>query len=382
MAVVGVALLLRWLIGNLITNLDQQNINKSFDVLNQPTQFKIRDDPGFNDRSPIWPNMLWVGIKNTAISAVVGIAIAIVLGTLIGIGRLSTNWLVAKLSALYVEVFRNIPPLVIIIFFGAALFTNGPFPPMNPTSPPWEVKFPGTENTMLLLSNDRWGIPSFASTDGNTGLFWIALLVALAAAVAVWMWRTRVNIATGAPHRRVLFSLGTFLGLGIIGFLIAGNPFRISWPSVSESGRLIEGGIATNAGYMALTAALGLYTASHVAEIIRGSILAVPKGQSEASNALALSGFQRYRFVVLPQASRIAIPPIINQFLNLTKNTSLGTAVAYPEITALVKTAIGNGKPAVQLLLVLMAIYLVFSLTLVGDSELCQPSIPTGGEVI
>ena len=105
-----------------------------------------------------------------------------------------------------------------------------------------------------------------------------------------------------------------------------------------------------------------IYTASHIAEIIRGAILAVPKGQNEAANALALSGSQRYRFVVLPQALRIAVPPIINQFLNLVKNSSLATAVAFPEITALVKTSIGNGKPAPQLILILMGCYLIFSL--------------------
>ncbi len=360
-AVAAVVLLLRWLIGNLLDNLNQQGIDTGFDILRQPTNFTVRDDPGFNDRSPIFPNMLWVGIKNTAISAVVGIAMAVVLGTLIGIGRLSSNWLVAKLSTLYVETLRNIPPLVIIIFFGFAVFTFGPFPAMNPNSPPWEWKVPGTDSNFAILSNDRWGIPSFASTNGNVGLFWILLLVALVVAAGVWYWRTQVNIRTGEPHRRVLFSFLTFVVLGVVAFLALGNPLRMSWPAVSESGRVIEGGFATNAGYLAVTVALGLYTASHVAEIIRGSILAVPKGQSEASNALALSGFQRYRFVVLPQALRIAIPPMINQFLNLTKNTSLATAVGYPDVTALVKTAIGNGKPAVQLLLVLMVIYLLFS---------------------
>ena len=361
-AVVAVGSLLYWLINNLITNSSAQGISLDFGVVDQPTNFSIRDDPGFSDRSPIFPNMLWVGIRNTAVSAVVGIAIAVVLGTLVGIGRLSTNWLVNRMSMFYVETLRNIPPLVIIIFFGFALFTFGPFPAMNPTSSPWEVKFPGTDRTFLLMSNDRWGIPSFATTEGNTTLFWIGALVALAVAAAIWRWRTRVNIETGLPHHRVLFSFLGLLAVVIVVYLIAGNPYQISWPGVSENGRRIDGGIATNSGYMALTVALGLYTASHVAEIVRGSILAVHTGQSEAANALALSGFQRYRFVVLPQASRIAIPPAINQFLNLTKNTSLGTAVAYPEVTALVKTAIGNGKPAVPLLVTAMIIYLGFSL--------------------
>jgi len=359
-AVAAVVLLLRWLIGNLLTNLEAANIETGFGVLDQPTNFTIRDDPGFNSRSPIFPNMLWVGIKNTAISAAVGIVIATVLGVLIGIGRLSDNFLVARLSQIYVEVLRNIPPLVVITFFGFAIFTFGPFPAFNPSNPPSQLSFPWSDNTALILSNDRWGFPSLAS-DGNTGLFWILVLAALAVAAGVWRWRTKVNIDTGQPHRRVLWSFLTLLGISAVAFIALARPYRMSWPSVSESGRIIEGGFASNAGYMALTLALGLYTASHIAEIIRGSILAVPKGQSEASNALALNGFQRYRFVVLPQAMRIAIPPTINQFLNLTKNTSLGSAVAYPEITQLIRTAIGNGKPAVQLLLVLMIIDLSFS---------------------
>lgn len=359
-AVAAVVLLLRWLIGNLLTNLEAANIETGFGVLDQPTNFTIRDDPGFDSRSPIFPNMLWVGIKNTAVSAAVGIVIATVLGVLIGIGRLSDNFLVARLSQIYVEVLRNIPPLVVITFFGFAIFTFGPFPAFNPTNPPSQLSFPWSDNTALILSNDRWGFPSLAS-DGNTGLFWLLVLAALVIAGGVWRWRTKVNIDTGQPHRRVLWSFLTLLGISAVAFVALARPYRMSWPSVSESGRIIEGGFATNAGYMALTLALGLYTASHIAEIIRGSILAVPTGQSEASNALALSGFQRYRFVVLPQAMRIAIPPTINQFLNLTKNTSLGSAVAYPEITQLIRTAIGNGKPAVQLLLVLMIIYLSFS---------------------
>ncbi|MGF1599924.1 MAG: ABC transporter permease subunit [Acidimicrobiales bacterium] len=360
-AVVLVVLTVRWLIGNLTSNLGAQGIDTGFDVLNQPTNFSVRDDPGFDSRSSLWPNLILVGVRNTAIAAFVGIAMAMVLGTLIGVGRLSENWLVAKLSQVYVEVFRNIPPLVIIVFFGFAVFTFGPLPIFNPRNPPWQYRLPWSDDVFLILSNDRWGIPSFA-TDGDTGIFWLVALVGLVAAAAVWCWRTRVNAATGAPHHRVVFSLATLLAVTAAGFVALGGPYRVSWPAVSESGRIIEGGFSTNAGYLSVTLALGLYTASHVAEIIRGSILAVHRGQSEAANALALSGFQRYRFVVLPQAMRIAIPPIINQFLNLTKNTSLGVAVAYPEITSLIKTAIGNGKPAVQLLVVLMAVYLSFSL--------------------
>ena len=138
----------------------------------------------------------------------------------------------------------------------------------------------------------------------------------------------------------------------------------MTWPELSDNGRRIDGGFVLNFGYISITIALGLYTASHIAEIIRGSILAVPKGQSEAADSVALTVFQRYRFVVLPQALKVAMPPTINQYLNLVKNTSLGIAVAYAEITALTKSSIGNGRPAPQSIAILMAVYLLFSLTI------------------
>ena len=361
-AVAAVAVVLRWLFGNLVDNLDAVGIPISFDFLDLPTNFQVPFDPGFDPRSPV-RNMIWVGVKNTLAAASVGITIAVVLGTLIGIARLSTNWLVAKLAMIYVEVFRNIPPLLIIIFFGAAVFTNGPFPLLSPASEPTQLSVPGSDSTWLILSNTVWGIPSFAS-DGNTGAFWIAVIVALVVAVGLWRWRTKVNLDTGRDHHRVLWSLGAFVAITAVAFVALGAPYVWSFPAVAESGRRIDGGFVLNFGYISVTVALGLYTASHIAEIIRGSILAVDKGQSEAANALALSGFQRYRFVVLPQAMRIAIPPIINQFLNLTKNTSLGTAVAYAEITALTQSSIGNGRPAVPSLVVLIGIYLTFSFTI------------------
>ncbi len=363
LAVAGVGALLYWLfIVNLIPGLEETGIDvKDFGFLNQPTNFEIRD-AGFDARQPVW-KMVVVGIKNTLLSASVGIVMAVVLGILIGIARLSSNWVVSKLAAVYVEAFRNTPALIIIILFGDAIFTNGPFPIFNPNNPPWQYKLPGSDTNYLILSKDRWGIPSFIA-ESNAAVWWIIVGLGALVAVGVWIWRTQVNIRTGAPHRRVLFSFGALAAIAVISFVALGGPYSWSWPAVSESGRRIVGGFATNAGYISLTIALGLYTASHIAEIIRGSILAVHKGQSEASNALALSGFQRYRYVILPQAMRIAIPPTINQFLNLVKNTSLGIAVAFPEITSLTKSSIGNGRPAVQSLFVLMAVYLFFSIVI------------------
>jgi general L-amino acid transport system permease protein len=157
-----------------------------------------------------------------------------------------------------------------------------------------------------------------------------------------------------------------FFAIAFVAFVVAGGPLAISWPELSDNGRRIDNGFVLNFGFIAVSVALGLYTASHIAEIIRGSILAVPKGQSEAANAIALTTFQRYRYVVLPQATKVALPPTINQYLNLVKNTSLGVAVAYAEVTALSKTSIGNGRPAPQSIAILMLVYLVFSLTISG----------------
>ena len=358
-AVILAIITLRWLFNNLIAGLDEQGIPTSFDFLDNAAGFAIRDSP-FNPESPV-RHLVWVGLRNTAAVSIVGTVIALVLGTLVGIGRLSTNWIVRKLATIYVETFRNIPVLVIIIFFGFALFTFGPLPQFNPTNPPQLIKIPGTDNNLMILSSSRLGFPSLQNND-NGGTFWIIMAIGLVAAIAVWVWRTRYNDRTGAPHHRVLYSFLTLFVVGFAAYIALSGPVSISWPVVSESGRVIVGGIATNDGYIALTLALGVYTASHIAEIIRGSILAVPKGQVEAGNALALSGFQRYRFVILPQAARIALPPIINQFLNLVKNSSLAIAVAFPDITAVLRTAIGNGNPAPQVILILMGCYLAFSL--------------------
>jgi general L-amino acid transport system permease protein len=357
LAVVFAFLLLRWFWGNLTVNLDRLNIGLDFGFLSRPTQFQIPYHSTFDPRSPV-TDMVLVGIKNTFLAGFFGILIALTVGLVVGVSRLSQNWLVARLATVFVEFFRNIPPLVIIIFFAAALFTFGPFPNLREAI---LVSAPGTSSNLLILSNDQWGIPGFA---GGSPLFTGLIGLGLILAAAGWVWRTRLNERTGKPHHRVAWFLGILIACVVISYLALGGPVSMSWPAQSENRRLIVGGFALNWGFMSVTAALGLYTASHVAEIIRGSILAVPKGQNEASTALALSGMQRYRFVVLPQALRIAIPPIINQCLNLVKNTSLGSAVAYAEITALTQTSIGNGRPALQSLMVMMAVYLMFSLTI------------------
>jgi general L-amino acid transport system permease protein len=280
--------------------------------------------------------------------AFAGIVLATVLGVLIGVARLSSNWLVRKAAGAYVETVRNIPPLLVIFVMWFSVVQALP-----------AIQDATNVADLLVLSNREVGAVSFV-LGGGAAAFAVVVALALAAAVAVAGWRTRLQARTGRPHRRILWG-GTLLAVVVVAaYLLLDGPITLSRPAVE--GRRLQGGVAMSASYAALLAALVVYTASHVAEIVRGSIQAVPRGQTEAATALALSDFQRLRFVVLPQAFRIAVPPIINQYLNLTKNSSLGIAIAYPEITRLTGIVIANGNPAPQAIAILMLIYLSFSL--------------------
>ena len=182
------------------------------------------------------------------------------------------------MQTVYVEFFRNIPPLVIIIFFGFAVFTFGPFPIFSES---WELKVPGTVNNFLIVNNDRWGIPGFTQV-GDLLLFYVVLVVGVIAAIVVWRRRTKNFERTGQPHHRVLWVFAVLLVALVVAYFVSGQAVEMSWPVISENRRRVDGGFIANWGWMSVTIALGLYTASHLGEIIRGSILAVHRGQSEA----------------------------------------------------------------------------------------------------
>ena len=274
-----------------------------------------------------------------------------IVGSLVGIARFSSNWLVRKLATGYVEFFRNIPVLVIIVFFWGGAFLQ--FPRSQEAWKPLGGWF--------IFSNNRFAIPSVKGLDDFVTFRWI-LLGALIAAIAVAVWRTWVFNETGHPHHRVLWALGTFFGIGVLAFLVLGGPAEMSKPMLDDRGRVFSDGIRMQMPYAAVTVALVVYTATHIAEIVRGSILAVHRGQDEAANALALSSFQRYRFVILPQAMRIAFPPLISQFLNFSKNSSLAIAIGFSELTAVINDMFGQSQPAPQLILILALLYLALSL--------------------
>jgi general L-amino acid transport system permease protein len=344
-----------YLYSNLINNLSRQGIRTDFGYLDQPAGFQILGSD-FRAAQPV-RSALWVGFRNTVSVAAIGIVLTTILGIIVGVASLSTNWLVRKAATFYVEALRNLPPLIVIVFMYLAVI----------------LRLPRIEDPTIWFDGLAiWSVRtiSFAAPalDPGSGGFVVSVLVALLLAAAVWWWRTRVNVRTGEPHHRVAIAGGLFLVLAVVAWLVTGRPLGIDRPEVA--GRQLAGGWSMSANYASVLFALVIYTASYIAEIVRGSIQAVHRGQTEASMALALSSFQRLRFVVLPQAFRIAVPAIANQYLNLTKNSSLALAVGFAELTSVTVIVIGNGNPAPQSITILMLAYLALSLIIAAFTNL------------
>jgi general L-amino acid transport system permease protein len=340
--VAAVFLLLAVLFRNLRTNSEQLGIPTGFDYLDNPAQFPIPDSE-FRQTQPV-RDALWVGLLNTLRVSLVGIVLATVLGTLVGVARLSGNWLLRSAARVYVETLRNIPLLLVVVFSytGLALAT---FPRIESAAEPLGI---------AVVSNRGVVLPW---VDG--GLVLVSL-VALLAAWAVARWRRWVADRSGGPSRAVPWAAGTAVVVLALGAVLLG--FEVSVPE--RDGRVVTGGVRMSPEFFAILFALVVYTASHIAEIVRGSIQAVHRGQAEAAQALALSGYQRLRFVILPQAFRIAVPPLGNQYLNLTKNSTLGAVVSYYELALVTSISVGNGAPAVPSYALTLALFVGLSLVL------------------
>ncbi|MEQ8841403.1 MAG: ABC transporter permease subunit [Acidimicrobiales bacterium] len=347
-AVVGVvAYVVYRLYDNAITNLEDAGLPTGFDFLDNQARFAI---PGLADSADYSiRKAYWAGYLNTLRVIVVGIPLCTALGVIIGIMRLSENLLVRAVGTIYVEVFRNIPVLLwIFITYLVIILLN--LPQITDDVTPFDA---------FVISNRGIGIPWF-NPDANLLMFVGFVGVAMLAVVGVSLWRRKVNEETGEPPRGLLYGGIAFLIVLAIGNFVAGNALSLD-PAVID-GRQVGGGMNIFPPYIGLTIALVLYTASHVAEIVRGSIQAIHKGQAEAAQAIALSTFQRYRYVILPQAFRIMIPPLASQYLNITKNSSLAVAISYVEITSIFGRVSNNATPALQALIILMFCYLTFSL--------------------
>jgi general L-amino acid transport system permease protein len=333
---------------NATFQLDERGRDLSYEYLDSRAGFGIKESIlNYSSNQPLYRAFM-VAATNAMLVAALGIVFATILGLFVGIARLTPNWLIRRIAQVYVEVLRNTPLLVQVIFWYAAVILSIP-----------RIENSISLGSVLFISNRGAAIPALRGGD-DFGLWLIFVAAGLILGAFLWRLRTRINEQTGRPHYRVLTALGAVVLLSAVGYLIVGDAFRIELP---ELGRFnYAGGLQMSPEFAGILIALVVYTSTFIGEIVRGSILAVSKGQKEAAQALGLGAGQQMRLVVLPQALRIAIPPITNQYLNLWKNTSLAFAIGYPEIINISTTMINQAGHELETFSLVVVTYLVTSL--------------------
>ncbi|WP_148861138.1 amino acid ABC transporter permease [Marinobacter fonticola] len=337
------------LIDNTLANMESRGISTGFGFLDQSAGFGIIMSLIPYDATMSYGRTFWVGLLNTLLVSVMGIVAATILGFIIGVARLSSNWLVAKLALVYVEIFRNIPLLLQIFFWYFAVLRNLP-------SPRQSVDVGG----LLFLNNRGLYLPEPVA---QPGFAWVtaAIVIAIAAVVGIRVMAKRRQMATGKIFPTVKVSAAVLIGLPLVTYLLAGGP--IVWEIPELKGFNFGGGMTLIPELAALWFALSIYTASFIAEIVRSGILAVSKGQTEAAQALGLRSGMTLRLVVIPQAMRVIIPPLTSQYLNLMKNSSLATAIGYPDLVSVfMGTTLNQTGQAVEVVAMTMGVYLTLSL--------------------
>ncbi len=339
-----------YLVSNTLHNLSTRHIQVGFDFLSREAGFEIAEAHLAYDPSNTYGRALLVGLLNTLWVSALGIVAATLLGTLVGIARLSTNWLVARLASAYVEFMRNIP-LLLQLFVWYGLITEL-LPPVREALALGDLAF-------LSQRGLRYAWPEPA-----TG--WSAAGWTLAgAAVLAVAWRyaaRRRQQATGAQWPVLWPSCALLLGLPLLAWFAGGAPTALDRPVLG--GFDFQGGRSLSPEFMALLVGLSTYTAAFIAEVVRGGILSVPRGQAEAAMALGLRSGQRLRLVTMPQALRVILPPLTSQYLNLTKNSSLAVAIGYPDLVAVANTTMNQTGQAIEAIAILMAAYLTISLSI------------------
>lgn len=346
-ALLAIAGVVWFLAHNTLINMRVRGIQSGFDFLAQTAGFDIGESLyPFDSAKPYWQAFL-VGVTNTLRVAVLGIILATVLGTLLGIGRFSRNALVRGLCLAYVEFFRNIPVLLQLLMWYVVLTEVLPA-----ASEAWKVG-----PFFLSKGGLNYPIPVWAK-----GQLWAAygLVAGVALAWAYRRWAIRRFEATGQVRSMVWAPIVIVILASLLGWLLGGAPTELNQPVKGDFS--IENGGALTPEFLAVLMGLTLYTASFIAEVVRGGIASVPRGQGEAGSALGLSRNQEMRLVMLPQALRVIIPPLTNQYLNLTKNSSLAVAIGYPDVVSIANTALNQTGRAVECISIVMLVYLTTSL--------------------
>ena len=347
--------LVAWFFVNIGGAIQDRNIPYGFSFLDREYQTPIGHHFLPYESSDSFLYALGVAATNTVFVSIVGVILATALGIAIGVARLSGNWIVSKLALVFVEFFRNVP-LLVQLFFWFYIFL---------ALPPERDGFVFFDR--LYVNNAGVSLPWPVPSDVGTGLVWLALaLVGVIAGVVVHRFLLKRETMTGRASYPIVFGAITTVGIGLvtwIALMVAGgeSPFVISQPAQQGTFARVAGGFTAPAGLLALLIGLVMYTASFIAEIVRAGITSVGRGQTEAARALGLSNLSALRHVTFPQALRVIIPPLISQFLNLTKNSSLAGAIGYSDLTNVAKT-MTQTAPAVSIFILIMLSYLAMSL--------------------
>jgi general L-amino acid transport system permease protein len=338
-----------------ITNYRQRGLIFSYSFLDEAASFDLAEGIEF-EPTDTYARAFLVGVLNTIRVAVIGIVLATILGLLTGIARLSRNWLFSKIATVYVEIIRNTPLLVQLFFLYFAVI----------------LKLPRLSEAIVLpgptyLSN-RGIVAPWPRLAQAFALWWPFLLAAIAAAVVLIVIRRRSQARLGRPSVRSVWVFACLILIPLAGWLIVpGNPLWLDIPElVRKSGGIlkVEGGVAMSSEFTALLLGLVIYTGAYIAEVVRAGLQSVAKGQTEAARAQGFTNGQVMRLIILPQALRVIIPPLISQYLNLTKNSSLAIAIGFLDLYAVSQTMLNQSGRVVEVFFMIMGSYLAISLTI------------------
>ncbi|MCL9776715.1 amino acid ABC transporter permease [Vibrio methylphosphonaticus] len=348
-AIVALGAFFYTIVTNALDNLAARGIATGFDFLSEEAGFGIGLTLIEYDETFSYGRTFFVGLLNTALVSVLGIAFATVLGFVIGIARLSSNWLVSRFAAVYIEIFRNIPLLLQIFFWYFAVLQALPSPRQSMSL-----------GEAIFLNVRGLYFPAPVMEAGSSiviGVFIIGLITT----IGVNIWAKNKQRLTGQQTPMLRIALGLLVGLPLVAYFIMGMPISAEYPELK--GFNFRGGISIIPELAALTIALSIYTASFIAEIVRSGINAVNHGQTEAAMSLGLPRTRTLKLVVIPQAMRIIIPPLTSQYLNLTKNSSLAMAIGYPDLVSVFAgTTLNQVGQAIEVIAMTMAVYLTLSL--------------------
>jgi general L-amino acid transport system permease protein len=346
--VLMVGALAYYLISNTLSNLERQSIATGFGFLERESSFEIGESLVAYSAADNYARALLVGVGNTLKVSFIGVILTVILGTFIGVCRLSSNWLVSKLAAIYIEVLQDIPILLQLFFWYAFFYEMLPSPrqALNPIAG-------------FYLCN-RGMI--FAVPAAHPVWTWVGWSFAAACVGVYFMrrWALQRLFETGRTFPIFWGSMGLLVGLPLLVWMLGGAPLAMDVPQLR--GFNFRGGVSLSPEFGALLLGLVLYTAAFVAEIVRAGIQSVSKGQTEAARALGLRPGRVLSLVILPQALRVIVPPLTSQMLNLTKNSSLAVAIGYPDFVSVANTTINQTGQAIEGVALIMAVYLCFSL--------------------